>query len=61
MAVGETVKVLHGPLTDFVAKVERMPPDQRTIILLDIITEQTRVTMSKAGLRAASGRTKQSG
>lgn len=60
-AVGDTVKVLHGPFTDFVGEVERLHPDQRAIILLDIMGKQTRVTMSKAGLRAASGRAKQSG
>ena len=61
LAVGDTVEVLRGPLASFVGELERHSPDERAVILLDIIGKQTRVMVNKADLRAASGRTKQSG
>lgn len=61
LSVGDRVEVLRGPLTNFVGRVHRLAADQRAIILLDIIGKQTRVAVNTADLRAASGRTKQSG
>lgn len=61
LAPGDWVEVARGPLTNFVGHVQRLAADQRAIILLDIIGKQTRVAVNTADLRAASGRTKQSG
>jgi len=61
LAVGDLVEVTQGPLTSFVGHLMRFAADQRAIILLDIIGKQTRVAINSANLRAASGRTKQSG
>lgn len=61
ISVGDRVEVARGPLTNFVGYVQRLAADQRAIILLDIIGKQTRVAVNMADLRAASGRTKQSG
>lgn len=60
LCIGDTVEVLRGPLASFVGQLERHSPDERAVILLDIIGKQTRVTINKADLRAAPGRTKQS-
>ncbi len=61
LSIGERVEVVRGPLSNFVGRVHRLTADQRAIILLDIIGKQTRVAVNTADLRAASGRTKQSG
>lgn len=61
LSVGDRVEVVRGPLVNFVGHVQRFAADQRAIILLDIIGKHTRVAVNKADLRAASGRTKQSG
>jgi len=60
LAIGDTVEVLRGPLASFVGELERLSPDERAVILLDIIGKQTRVTINKADLRAVPGRTRQS-
>lgn len=61
LAVGDLVEVTQGPLTNVVGHLMRFAADQRAIILLDIIGKHTRVAINSANLRAASGRTKQSG
>ena len=61
VSVGDRVEVMRGALTSFVGQVQRLTPDERAIVLLDIIGKQTKVMVPKAFLRAASGRTKQSG
>ena len=61
VSVGDIVEVTRGPLTSFIGQVQRLGPNERAMILLDIIGKQTRVMVQTANLRAASGRTKQSG
>lgn len=61
VAIGDNVEVIRGPLANFVGHVQRLAPDQRAMILLDILGKQTRVVVPTANLRAASGRTKQLG
>ena len=58
VTIGDNVEVIRGPLTSFVGHVQRLAPDQRAMILLDILGKQTRVLVPTADLRAASGRTK---
>lgn len=61
VSIGDSVEVTRGPLADFVGQVVRLAPDQRAMILLDIIGKQTRVLMPASMLRASSGRTKKLG
>lgn len=61
VAVGDQVEVSRGPLASFVGHVHRLTPDERAMILLDIIGKETKVMVPTAILRAASGRTKQLG
>lgn len=58
VSVGDRVEVIHGALTSFVGQVHRLTPDERAIVLLDIIGKQTKVMVPRAFLRAVSGRTK---
>lgn len=59
--VGDRIEVLHGPLASFVGKLERLSPDERAVILLDIIGKQTRVVVTQAYLRSASCHTQHTG
>jgi len=61
VSVGDQVEVIRGPLASFVGEVQRLTPDARAIVLLDIIGKRTKVMVPMAVLRAASGRTRQSG
>jgi transcriptional antiterminator RfaH len=58
--VGALVEVTSGAFTNFVGYVERLAPEQRAMVLLDIIGKHTKVTLPLTQLRVASGRTKQS-
>lgn len=60
VSVGDRVEVMRGALTNFVGHVQRLTPDERAIILLDVLGKQTKVMVPTAYLRAVSGRTKQS-
>jgi transcriptional antiterminator RfaH len=61
VSVGDRVEVMRGALTNFVGQIQRLTPDERAIVLLDIIGKQTKVMVPTVFLRAASGRTKQPG
>ncbi len=49
---GDQVTVTRGPFTNFVAKVEKIAPDQRVWVLMDIMGSQTRVAVGTDQLRA---------
>lgn len=51
VSVGDSVEVTRGPLASFVGQVQRLAPDERAMILLDIIGKQTRVIVPMAMLR----------
>lgn len=55
LAVGDQVEVLRGPLMNLAGELERLIPDQRAIILIDIMGKQTRVTLNREDLCAPSG------
>jgi transcriptional antiterminator RfaH len=43
--IGTTVKVTTGPFTDFVAKVEKIDPDKRVWVLLEIMSQTVTVKL----------------
>jgi len=49
---GDTVAMTHGPFADFVAEVEKIEPDRRVWVLLDIMGGKTRVAVDADQLRA---------
>lgn len=61
ISVGDKVEVIRGPLVNFIGHVQQLTPDQRALILVDIIGKQTRVMVPTAALSVSSGRTKKLG
>ena len=52
---GEEVRVASGPFVDFVAKIERIDPDQRVWLLMDMMGAATRVAVPASELRTKGG------
>ena len=50
---GERVRIAAGPLADFVATVDKIAPQRRVWVLLDILGASTRVAVSPEDLRRA--------
>jgi transcriptional antiterminator RfaH len=48
---GDRVSLTSGPLANFVAEVERIAPDRRVWVLMDIMGGQTRVAVAADQLR----------
>lgn len=59
ISVGEQVQVNHGPLTNFVGRVEKLAPDQRAWVLIDIMGRSTRSSIPRSNLTLASPSTRQ--
>lgn len=51
LAEGDNVQITHGPLTDFFAKVEKLAPDERAWLLIDIMGKETRSLLRLADLK----------
>ncbi len=49
---GDRVTVINGPFADFAASIERLAPDQRVWLLLDLMGRKTRVAVDPEQLRA---------
>jgi transcriptional antiterminator RfaH len=49
---GDTVVLTHGPFTDFVATIDRIAPDRRVWVLLDLMGQQVRVKTDTRHLAA---------
>ena len=49
---GDRVVLTKGPFADFVAEVERIAPDQRVWVLMELMGAQTRVAVRPEQLRA---------
>ena len=49
--LGDEVTVVGGPFTDFVTKIEKVDPDQRLWVLLDVMGRKTRVAISAYNLQ----------
>lgn len=52
--LGNAVRVARGPFADFAGTVERLMPDQRIWVLLEILGKQSRVEMRRGDLRLTS-------
>lgn len=50
---GDTVKITHGPLTDFVGRVDKLAPNERAWVLIDIMGKATRSSLQLADLEPA--------
>lgn len=50
---GDQVTLTKGPFANFVAEVEKIAPDQRVWVLMDIMGRQTRVAANAQELRRA--------
>ena len=47
---GDRVRITTGPFADFVAEVEKIAPDRRVWVLMELMGGQTRVAVSPASL-----------
>ena len=54
LEVGQYVQVLRGPFANFVAKVEEISPDQRVWILIDLLGQSSRISVTKDAIALAS-------
>lgn len=54
LSPGDLVRVTKGPLSSFVAKVERVEPSKRVWLLMDIMGGKAQVAIPHADLRLAS-------
>ena len=45
LRVGDTVELTAGPFSEFVATVEKVDPDKRVWVLLDLMGRRTRVSV----------------
>ncbi|GKY89221.1 transcription termination/antitermination protein NusG [Sinisalibacter aestuarii] len=50
---GQGVRITAGPFADFVATIERITPDRRAWVLLELMGRETRVAVPTDGLRPA--------
>ena len=50
---GDCVQFIEGAFADFVATVEKVTPDKRVWILLDLMGQKTRVSVEAGGVRPA--------
>jgi transcriptional antiterminator RfaH len=48
---GDTVEISGGPFAEFVATVEKVEPDQRVWVLLDLMGRTTRVAVNSEALQ----------
>ena len=48
---GDQVAMTHGPLTNFIAEVEKIEPDRRGWVLMDLMGIQTRVAVRSDQMR----------
>ena len=52
LSSGDKVTLTTGPFANFVAEVEKIAPDRRVWVLMDIMGGQTRVAVGADQLRA---------
>jgi transcriptional antiterminator RfaH len=51
LSPGDEVMLTRGPFMDFVARIERMAPDERVHVLMDLMGAQTRLVVRAQHLR----------
>ena len=47
-AVGDAIRIVSGPFADFVTQVDKIDPDRRLHVLLDLLGRPTRVVLDPA-------------
>lgn len=50
---GDKVEIAHGPFAGFIATIDRMSPDQRVWVLLELMQQETRVQVGAGNLALA--------
>ncbi|NIJ19288.1 transcriptional antiterminator RfaH [Sphingomonas naasensis] len=50
LKVGDAVKIVAGPFSEYVASVESMPSEKRIWVLLDLLGRETRVSLAREDL-----------
>lgn len=53
LEAGDQVRLLRGPFADFVATVEKVEPDRRVWLLIDMLGRQTRLAAAVGDVTAA--------
>jgi transcriptional antiterminator RfaH len=53
LSPGDKVKLASGPFADFTATVEKIAPNQRIWVLMEIMGGQKRIAVPAEGLRSA--------
>ena len=48
LEVGDTIRVLSGPFAESVARIEQFSDDERLQILMDLMGQKTRISVSKS-------------
>lgn len=51
LKLGDAVRISDGPFAEFVATVEKVSPDQRVWVLLDLMGQATRVAVQSDALQ----------
>ena len=51
---GEMVRLTHGPFANLVGEVERIAPDRRAWLLLDVMGQKTKVSIAQSFLQATA-------
>lgn len=54
LSPGDQVRVTKGPLSSFIAQVDRIEPNKRVWLLMDIMGAKTHVAIPQSDLRLAS-------
>jgi len=53
LKAGDRVQIVQGPFSDLTAKIERITPDQRVWVLLDVLGRQTPISLDRDHLQPA--------
>jgi len=53
LSAGQVVEVMSGPFADFIATVDRIAPDRRVWVLMDVMGGRTSVSLSEDQVKPA--------
>jgi transcriptional antiterminator RfaH len=51
VTIGGFAEVTQGPFAGFVGRIERLAPAERAMVLIELLTKQTRVSVLKSHVR----------
>lgn len=49
-AVGDKIRILSGPFAEFVTRIDRIDPERRLTVLLDLLGGPTKVVLPAEGV-----------